>query len=87
MTYPVTVETSTFANGVEVEKETFQYLVSEHYAGTYTAIITIKGYCFVSFVSFEYLYILNIFISKYLSLFLTIMITFSYSQEGRHLSI
>ena len=33
MTYPVTIETSTFSDGIEIDKETFHYLVSEHYAG------------------------------------------------------
>ena len=33
MTYPVTIETTTFANGAEAENQTFRYLVSEHYAG------------------------------------------------------
>ena len=33
MTYPVVIETTTYTDGVEVEKQIFKYLVSEHYAG------------------------------------------------------
>ncbi len=33
MTYPVSIETAAFSGGKETEKQTFQYLVSEHYAG------------------------------------------------------
>ena len=39
MTYPITIETSTFADGMEIEKQTFNYLISEHYAGTFMAIL------------------------------------------------